>query len=585
MSLWNKRLQNCVSLVTVVFLVTACIHYYGFHTITQESLEAASLARQLHSSYNPYAITHLLYRHLNREDVTLGDSRGLYFHWDDWVDLSPGDRVLNRYREWYPGGQCDMAIERFAGVNGYWMESHDKKVLRGMANMYCSMPIPEKVFVPIDSAYLEVPVVAKHRLGPGKIPTAIGKRQVLEKMAQLQTNIAIENQGSSPIRHLQKTVHIHPSEFIFDPEIEIAKLESKLAVGVLAPQDHQYLEFLKHANQLVETSDKYFKYPWIISDVIQGRSHHLAYPFFKGFISDRERQSVIHHMVRAWFQFAELQGFASWINYGSLLGWAYNGVNMPWDTDIDIQMPIRQLDRMGRYFNKSIVVEDPRYGNAKYFLEVAPTYVKQGNGRNFIDARFIDINSGLYIDISALSHTTFEPPQNVVPDQEHLTMVNCKNWNWHSLEELLPIRHTYFEGASVYIPHNVTQILSRKYGQDSFTTKLNFMGHNYQKDLRLWVPDRECKTPPSGSRFDNRGELTREGACGSIYVQDEYDITKECSQRHLELNGDLDVPRNYDTLKMGDLPIFRKDPWDYLNDINKGEVTNDRWYVRQQVVA
>ncbi|EGW35139.1 uncharacterized protein SPAPADRAFT_58328 [Spathaspora passalidarum NRRL Y-27907] len=327
---------------------------------------------------------------------------------------------------------------------------------------------------------------------------------------------------------------------------------------------------------MVDNTPRYFKYPWIITDIIQGRAHHLSFPFFKRYIGDRERHSILHHMVRSWFQFTQVHGFNTWINYGNLLGWTYNGINMPWDTDIDVQIPIAQLDRLARDFNQSIIMENPRYGNARYLLEIAPTYIRQGNGKNFIDARFIDINSGLYIDISALSRTGFHPPAEF-HNKESDMLVHCKNWNWHSLDELLPLRHTYFEGASVYIPQNVSQILTYKYGTKSFT-QTKYHNHNYQKDIQMWVPDYICKKSPK-HRFNEFGQLTRSGACNSEMLMDEYDITKECTQRHQNLNQDLSNPKYYN---IEDLPIFRKDAWDYYNDLNNNLVNHDRWYVQME---
>ena len=68
-------------------------------------------------------------------------------------------------------------------------------------------------------------------------------------------------------------------------------------------------------------------------------------------------------------------------------------------------------------------------------------------------------------------------------------------------------------------------------------------------------------------------------------LQDEYQIIKECSQRHHNINGNLDESSDYDLDSFGDLPIFRKDPWDYYNDLNNGVGKPDKWYVRQEVVS
>lgn len=589
---YTKRIKHVVRMLGLSAVVVYSISTFILHdSITQPHLEAHALELHRQSHFNPRDSTHALFEYiqsrLGDSAPPMGDKNGVYFHWDDWVDLSAGDSILGKYRIRDPSGGCDSIIESFADVNGYFMESYQKKVYRGMADLYCLKEIPEKILAATDDNYIEVPVIGKKRLG---LSGNHSKESVVQKMANMpqeETDLK-----TTDYKALQKKVQVAPEDFIFNPDLEIFRLKQKLNINDISAQEVKRLDFLQYANTIVDSADRFFKYPWIITDVVSGRSHHLAYPFFKKFISDRERQSVIHHMVRAWFQFAEANGFASWINYGSLLGWAYNGVNMPWDTDIDIQLPIAQIDRLGQDFNMTLIMENPRFGNAKYLLEVSPTYIRQGNGRNFIDARFIDINSGLYIDISALSHSTFIPPAEFYErfhskDEIARAMpVHCKNWNWHTLEELLPIRHTYFEGASVYIPHNISSILDRKYGHASYTTKSHFLSHNYQNDIKMWVPDRICKRPPGvDSRYidDLRAELTAEGACKDMTLKDEYRITHEPAERHAELNIDVDTSVDYETEILGDLPIFRKDSWEYYNDIAHGLVANDNWYIRQEV--
>ncbi|CUM63908.1 uncharacterized protein PRCAT00001496001 [Priceomyces carsonii] len=596
--IYNKRLKHGVPLALTAIIIVVSLNSYFTTNLDQFFLEHDGLCFNRESSFNPrettYAILSYLHSFLDLEIIDyshIGDSNGIYFHWDDWVDLSPASTILEHYRTEYPDGQCDSNIESFTNVNSYYIESYNKKVLRGMADLYCRKEIPERVLVSMDNGMVDIPVIDKKRLGHMRLPSNVKKDQLVDELLKVQTLLPQSKFNVTSYDTLKQTKDVNPEDFIFNPDTEVLKLREKANNGTISNSDLTYLRFLEYSTDLVDRTDTYFKYPWIITDLIQGKSHHFAYPFFKRYVSNRERQSIVHHMVRAWFQFAEAYNYTSWINYGSLLGWAYNGVNLPWDTDVDIQMPIQQLDKLGRKFNKTIVIENPRYGNSKYFLEVAPTYVKQGNGKNFIDARFIDINSGLYIDISALSYTHHKPPskalENIPPKERSKAMVvHCKNWNWHPYDELFPIRHTYFEGGSVYIPNNVSSILSRKYGKGSYTNKLHFLNHNYQKDINLWVPDGICADSPPIDRFEvgDRNSLSLKGACDNRYLQDEYSITRESSERHLKLNEDIDASISYSADVLGELPLFRKDAWDYYNDINENLVKDDYWYTREEIV-
>ncbi|KAK6460663.1 LicD family-domain-containing protein [Scheffersomyces coipomensis] len=602
---YNKRLKNLF--IGLILLTTLFISFnfqifdfsLSFPVNTkaiQTLLETQALKQQRDSDFNPRSPLFALYSYLNNQPnpKNIGNSDGIFFHWDDWTDLSPGNKILNPYRHQEPSGKCDSIIEQFASVDGYWIESYDKKVLRSTTNLYCLKEIPQNIYLMNDDSMTTIPVIGKKRLdytiigGDHVNNIDLSKQKLISEMIKYEKLPEKKFEITPYKKSFADEIDIDVEDFIFNPDLEIFKLQNKLNDKSISEKELNYLQFLKYSNNYAaDNSGRYFKYPWIITDIVTGRSHHLAYPFFKRFIGDRERQSIVHHIIRVWFEFAKTNDFVSWINYGNLLGWEYNGVNMPWDTDVDIQMPIVQLDRLAREFNQSLIIENPRYGNGKYLLEVSPTYIKQGNGKNFIDARFIDINSGIYIDLTALSHSNFKPPSDIydkIEGSSDLTtmFVHCKNWNWHTIDELLPLQQSYFEGSPVLIPHNVTQILSRKYGKESISSKLHFQNHNYQTDIQMWVPDSICKNAPSldHSRFDKfNNSLTFEGACKSDILQDEYNILSECIHRD-QLLKSKEV--EFDELK--ELPLFRKDPWDYFNDINNRLVDNERWYVNQEIV-
>ncbi|KAI5964578.1 uncharacterized protein KGF55_001647 [Candida pseudojiufengensis] len=601
---YNKKLKFILPFLIIILCIYKTFTIYLTTELDQQLLENHALNLNKNSNFNPKNIALDLFNYLielnhSINSSNLGTKDGIFFHWDDWVDLSGANHLINKARIASPSGiYCDHSLIQYGNVNGHWLESYDTKIFRGAVNLYCSYDIPEKVIITTDESLIEIPVIGKRRFGGNDKTIPVKSDQLINKMKILTNkfnNISkddnkkeLTNFNIKSIKNLQKQVMIEPEDFIFKPDIEIFSLQEKLNNQTITSKELKYLEFLEYSNNhLVDFSDRYFKYPWIYSDIFQGNSHHIAYPFFKRYISDRERQSILHHMIRNWFQFAEVNGFASWINHGSLLGWAFNGLNMPWDTDIDIQMPIAQLDRLGRNFNRTLIMENPRYGNARYWLEIAPTYIRQGNGKNFIDARFIDISSGLYIDISALSHTEIPPPIDEKNFKDNLkTMsVHCKNWNWHTLDELLPIRHTFFEGSSVYIPNKVEQPLRNKYGQNALI-EYNYHNHNYQSDISLWVNNKICKSPPKNlnNRFNKWNQLTKKGACNSRILQDEFNIIKECVERHHLLNSNLDNFNFYNIEEIGDLPIFRKDSFDYYNDINNQLVFNDDWYIRKEII-
>lgn len=592
-----RRYRRVAALLAIVII---CIIVLVLHTlftpISQTHLANEALLMHQRSTFQPRSPVLALYDYIKKRLAgahdpefvhPLGNAEGIYFHWDDWVDTLAGDSVLHRIKERQPEGTCNRDIDRLASINPYFMETYHTKVLRSMAYLYCLKDVPNRVLATTDQGYIEVNVVEKKRVGaalPQNVPKLLLVLAMEEsKQLDLSVDELTQSLRAIPYKQMQKNVQVSAKDFVFEPEVEIFALKERLNENRILQLDLKYLEFLEYANQAADRQDCFFKYPWIFSDLAARRSHHIYYPFFKRYFGNRERQSILQHIIKAWFEFAETEKVALWVNYGSLLGWAYNGVNMPWDTDIDVQLPIVQLDRLARKYNNTLVLENPRSGNAAYLFEVSPTYVKQGNSKNFIDARFIDINLGLYIDISALSHTNDVPPLAVYELDDDLaklkTMaVHCKHWNWHRIDELLPIRHTFFEGLPIYIPKNVLSILGKKYGKSSYTTKHVFGDHEYREDLNMWLPSKECKPPKS--EFDpSEARESWYKSCGKLWLLDEYNVVNPAARRHQELNFDVDEAVGYDPLTIELLPLHRKDPWDYHEDVLRNRAPANEWFV------
>ena len=104
---------------------------------------------------------------------------------------------------------------------------------------------------------------------------------------------------------------------------------------------------------------------------------HYDWRFFNGITIGKDEQFIIlHRLIKNYLNFARENGIITWIAHGSLLSWYWNGIAFPWDTDIDVQMPISELYKLGRYFNQSLVIENvgDSYnefdGMGRYFIDV-----------------------------------------------------------------------------------------------------------------------------------------------------------------------------------------------------------------------
>ena len=92
----------------------------------------------------------------------------------------------------------------------------------------------------------------------------------------------------------------------------------------------------------------------------------------------------------------------------------------------------------------------------QYLLDVNADIANRdrGNGNNVIDARWIDIRNGLYIDVTGLSET--EPV-------DHPGIWTCKNYHHYKTTDLYPMRETMYEGVVARVPYAYDRILAEEY--------------------------------------------------------------------------------------------------------------------------
>lgn len=162
-------------------------------------------------------------------------------------------------------------------------------------------------------------------------------------------------------------------------------------------------------------------------------------------------------------------GVDTWLAHGTLLGWWWNESTLPWDGDLDMQLSFESLEYLAENFNMTTyscatesnddigsdtaTSEQESVGSMhEYLLDVNPNYTSRGRGnwQNIIDARWIDVSNGLFIDITGLS--------------EVMTGIwSCKNQHRYSTEELYPLIETKFEGVTAMIPAMSEAILIEEY--------------------------------------------------------------------------------------------------------------------------
>jgi hypothetical protein len=188
-------------------------------------------------------------------------------------------------------------------------------------------------------------------------------------------------------------------------------------------------------------------------------------------VPDDEKRETLHHLIRAYLVNFRDRNIETWIAHGTLLGWWWNGKIMPWDSDLDVQVSSSTLAWLGKNLNMTmhnytVIAENGTEINRKYLLDINPNLVDRlrGDGQNVIDARFIDVRNGLFIDITGLSETN----PSIQPG-----VWSCKNSHRYKTRDLYPLRETVFEGVPALVPYSFDRILSVEYTARALTKTLH----------------------------------------------------------------------------------------------------------------
>lgn len=509
------------------------------------------------------------------------------FHWADWMDLSAAQPLVKAYDSILKSSSFrndesklratiyKMCYTEVFGQRKPWMDNQD---VEAQVNAFeqlqdigiCSAiflhyywTIPERILFESDFKYFKIPVKEnrlKNPLGINGLAKVYGANvnEFIENPNDLPNQLdgllqAYETKNG-PLEKIKLKVEQTQDPQDFEkPDFEglYKKYET---MKNRSPEDEKYFKFLQYSKLNPDVRQFYFTFPTLKIDN-QAELHHYTFPWVRQVISHEQRITVIHHLIRSWFKFAEQADLISWFNYGNSIGWYFNAMNLPWDNDIDVQVSINDLDKIGRFHNNTLIIEDPNIGDNLFWLHTDPFYLKE-NIEQFIDARYIDIKTGIYIDISALWHDSVSPPLKVRVKEGEIG-IRCKHKNWFAFSDIFPIKRTIYEGAQSYKVRDIPSALIKEYGRRPMKV-FHFANHNWQPDIGLWVQDNICylNTIPK-NRFDEDGNLTLEGACNNIELLEQYNRAKPANDLHRKEVELIEKGESTEELTKESLPVFR----------------------------
>ena len=135
----------------------------------------------------------------------------------------------------------------------------------------------------------------------------------------------------------------------------------------------------------------------------------------------------------------------------------------------------------------------------KYMLEVNPHYINPSpsDTLNVIDARWIDLSTGLFIDITAIhpdpSPSSFPPPSSPSSSEEENTQdqhLICKDNHHYLVSQIFPLRESELEGMRVWVPYRYREVLEEEYGVGALV-ETRFERYVFDLGRGVWVVEGE----------------------------------------------------------------------------------------------
>ncbi|KAK4969845.1 mannosyltransferase [Elasticomyces elasticus] len=235
--------------------------------------------------------------------------------------------------------------------------------------------------------------------------------------------------------------------------------------------------FDDHSGRKGDPKDKYFH-------------ESIFHPHYDGRFADKplpsdERRAYLVALVHTYLSTMNDIGAETWIMHGTLLGWWWNRKIMPWDSDVDVQMSEKSMHHLADFYNMTIHhYKLPGLSKGRdYMLEVNPHYTNGSteDSLNMIDARWVDTESGLFIDI-----TTLRRNETAEAEGKKGAMM-CKDMHHYMFDDIFPLRESVFENTAVKIPYAYSELLAEEYGPASLVST-DFENHRFDQEKMEWIP-------------------------------------------------------------------------------------------------
>jgi len=228
----------------------------------------------------------------------------------------------------------------------------------------------------------------------------------------------------------------------------------------------------------------------------------VFHPHYDGRFTDHqlsydEKNTHLTALMKTYLSTMADIGAETWIMHGTLMGWWWNRKILPWDSDIDVQVTEDTMHFLALNYNMSMYhYHLPNIPEGRdYMLEVNPAYVNGDvkDKLNMIDARWIDTETGLFIDITTIRVNHTARALGIAG------ALMCKDKHHYLEKDIFPLRESIFEDTPVKVPFDYAWLLEEEYHKKSLTN-INFENHRFNTETLVWEPVKKPKSLNKGAR-------------------------------------------------------------------------------------
>jgi hypothetical protein len=158
----------------------------------------------------------------------------------------------------------------------------------------------------------------------------------------------------------------------------------------------------------------------------------------------QKRKELATKIFKSWAEWVDGLQIPYWLAHSTLHGHFKGQQMLPWDDEIAIQIPANLLYDLMVY-NGSIISNQYRFEINEQFSNRNP------NPTNSIDAKFIDINTDYFIEITGLN-------------KQRDDFIGCKTPFIYDYQEIFPLKRTLWNGIPTWIPFHSEKILVKEIG-------------------------------------------------------------------------------------------------------------------------